>query len=192
MGKSVTATLMGILVQQGVYDLWQPAPIPEWQGAGRSAREDPHRRPHAHVERAAHQRAAGSRLRSRRGGLSRPRLSLHGRRRLLSLRGDAAAAMAAGHGGSLSQHRSGADQLSRCGSAVEKRGEEYLSFPQRALFDKIGIRTMVIETDPYGNFLDAGLRAGVGARLGAARQSLSSGRRLERRADSARGVRRSS
>ena len=40
--------------------------------------------------------------------------------------------------------------------AVEKRGEDYLSFPQRALFDKIGIRTMVIETDPFGNFLGQG------------------------------------
>ena len=73
--------------------------------------------------------------------------------------------------------------------AVEKRGEEYLSFPQRALFDKIGIRTMVMETDPYGNFLDAGLRARVGARLGAARQSVPAGRRVERRAHSARRLR---
>ena len=32
--------------------------------------------------------------------------------------------------------------------AVEKRGEEYLSFPRRALFDRIGMRTMVVETDP--------------------------------------------
>jgi CubicO group peptidase (beta-lactamase class C family) len=40
--------------------------------------------------------------------------------------------------------------------AVERRGEEYLSFPQRALFDKIGIRTMVLETDPFGNFLTQG------------------------------------
>ncbi|HEY6272035.1 MAG TPA: serine hydrolase domain-containing protein [Terriglobales bacterium] len=40
--------------------------------------------------------------------------------------------------------------------AVEKRGEEYLSFPRRALFDKIGIRTMVLETDPFGNFLTQG------------------------------------
>ena len=39
MGKSVTATLMGILIKQGVYDLWQPAPIPEWQG-----RDDPRRK----------------------------------------------------------------------------------------------------------------------------------------------------
>jgi hypothetical protein len=44
--------------------------------------------------------------------------------------------------------------------AIEKSGEEYLSFPQRALFDKLGIRTMRIETDPFGNFLGQGrLRA---------------------------------
>jgi CubicO group peptidase (beta-lactamase class C family) len=40
--------------------------------------------------------------------------------------------------------------------AVEKRGEEYLSFPRRALLDKIGMRTMVMETDPHGNFLTQG------------------------------------
>src|SRR3970282_470891 len=37
--------------------------------------------------------------------------------------------------------------------AVEKRGEEYLSFPQRALFDRLGIRTMVMERDPFCNLL---------------------------------------
>jgi CubicO group peptidase (beta-lactamase class C family) len=40
--------------------------------------------------------------------------------------------------------------------AVEKRGEEYLSFPRRALFDKLGMGTMVLETDPFGNFLAQG------------------------------------
>src|SRR4029077_7971436 len=34
MGKSLTATLMGILIRQGVYDLSQPAPIPEWRSPG--------------------------------------------------------------------------------------------------------------------------------------------------------------
>jgi CubicO group peptidase (beta-lactamase class C family) len=34
MGKSVTATLLGILVKDGVSDLDQPAPIPEWQTSG--------------------------------------------------------------------------------------------------------------------------------------------------------------
>src|SRR5262249_20031548 len=52
---------------------------------------------------------------------------------------------------------------------VEKRGEEYLSFPRRALLDKIGIRTMVMETDPWGNFLTQGYELASGrdwARLG--------------------------
>src|SRR5712692_2697581 len=37
MGKSVTATLLGILIKDGVYQLSQPAPITEWQGEN-----DPH------------------------------------------------------------------------------------------------------------------------------------------------------
>jgi len=52
---------------------------------------------------------------------------------------------------------------------VEGRGEDYLSFPTRALFDKIGIRNMVLETDPYGNFLIQGYEFGSArdwARLG--------------------------
>ena len=32
MGKSVSATLLGILVKDGIYDVGEPAPIPEWQG----------------------------------------------------------------------------------------------------------------------------------------------------------------
>jgi len=34
MGKSLTATLMGILIEKGEYELFQPAPIPEWQEPG--------------------------------------------------------------------------------------------------------------------------------------------------------------
>jgi CubicO group peptidase (beta-lactamase class C family) len=40
--------------------------------------------------------------------------------------------------------------------AVERRGEDYGSFPQHALFDKIGVRSLVIETDPFGNLLTQG------------------------------------
>ena len=53
--------------------------------------------------------------------------------------------------------------------AVQKRGEEYLTWPQRALFDKIGIRRQVLETDPYGNFILTGYDYGTPrnwARLG--------------------------
>ncbi len=53
--------------------------------------------------------------------------------------------------------------------AVTKRGEEYLTWPQRALFNRIGIRRQVLETDPYGNFLLTGYDYGTPrnwARLG--------------------------
>jgi CubicO group peptidase (beta-lactamase class C family) len=53
--------------------------------------------------------------------------------------------------------------------AIRKRGEEYLTWPQRALFDKIGIRRQVLETDPYGNFLLSGYDYGTArnwARIG--------------------------
>lgn len=53
--------------------------------------------------------------------------------------------------------------------AVTKRGEDYLTFPQRALFDRIGIRRQVLETDPYGNFLLTGYDYGTArnwARIG--------------------------
>ena len=53
--------------------------------------------------------------------------------------------------------------------AVRKRGDEYLTFPQRALFDAIGIRRQVLEPDPWGNFLLSGYDYGTArnwARLG--------------------------
>jgi CubicO group peptidase (beta-lactamase class C family) len=50
--------------------------------------------------------------------------------------------------------------------AVIKRGEEYLTFPQRALFDRIGIRRQVLETDPYGNFLLTGYDYGTARNWG--------------------------
>ena len=52
---------------------------------------------------------------------------------------------------------------------VRARGEEYLTYPQRALFDKLGMRGQVLETDPYGNFLLTGYDYGTArnwARLG--------------------------
>jgi CubicO group peptidase (beta-lactamase class C family) len=39
---------------------------------------------------------------------------------------------------------------------VEARGEQYLTFPQRALFDVIGARHFVLETDAWGNFIMTG------------------------------------
>jgi CubicO group peptidase (beta-lactamase class C family) len=53
--------------------------------------------------------------------------------------------------------------------AVTKRGDNILTWPQRALFDRIGIRKQILETDPYGNFLITGYDYGTArnwARIG--------------------------
>ncbi|HZV85447.1 MAG TPA: hypothetical protein VFF48_10725 [Brevundimonas sp.] len=53
--------------------------------------------------------------------------------------------------------------------AVEKRRQDYHSFPQRALFNRLGIRSAVLETDASGNFLTQGAELKSGrdwARLG--------------------------
>jgi CubicO group peptidase (beta-lactamase class C family) len=52
---------------------------------------------------------------------------------------------------------------------VEAMGETYLSWPQKALFDRIGVRRQVLEPDPYGNLLLPGYDYGTArnwARLG--------------------------
>ncbi|WP_420614965.1 serine hydrolase domain-containing protein [Candidatus Palauibacter sp.] len=40
--------------------------------------------------------------------------------------------------------------------AVEARGENWLAYPQRILFDRIGARNYVLETDAWGNFIISG------------------------------------
>ena len=151
MGKSLTATLMGVLIEQGVYDLWQPAPIPEWQTAGDPRQEI----------RIADILRMSSGLRFR--GVADPDLdpALGYPDHLYVYTGTvnsfewAATRPQQWPPNTIGRYRNSdpvlTNYLVRLG--VEARGEEYLSFPQRALFDKIGIRGMVLETDPYGNYL---------------------------------------
>jgi CubicO group peptidase (beta-lactamase class C family) len=154
MGKSVTAALMGVLIQQGVYDLWQPAPVPEWQYS-----DDPR----AKIRIADLLRmSSGLRIRAPydpdydptgpypdhlylyTGGVN----SFH----------YAATRPLQWPPNSVGRYRNTdpvlVNYLIRL--AVERRGENYGSFPQHALFDKIGVRSMVIETDPFGNLLTQG------------------------------------
>ncbi len=167
MGKSLTATLLGILVKQGVYDLQQPAPIPEWQGAG-----DP--RAKIRIADILHM-SSGLRIRAPqdpdydRTGPYPDHLYLY-TGSVDSFR-YAATRPQQWPPNTIGRYRNTdpvlINYLVRLG--VEKRGEEYLSFPQRALFDKLGIRTMVMETDPHGNFLTQGYELASGrdwARLG--------------------------
>jgi len=166
MGKSVTATLMGILIRQGVYSLDQPAPIPEWQTPGDArqkiriqdllrmssgirikAPDEPEFDPRTYPD---HLYLYTGRIDSFKYAATRP---------------------PQWPPNTVGRYRNSDPVLINylVRLAVEKRGEEYLSFPQRQLFDKIGIRSMVMETDPYGNFLAQGYELMSGrdwARLG--------------------------
>jgi CubicO group peptidase (beta-lactamase class C family) len=154
MGKSVTATLLGVLIRQGVYRLEQPAPVPEWQGPND---------PRAKIRIAdLLNMSSGLRIRAPQdpdydlAGPYPDHLYLYTGR--INSFHYAATRPLQWPPGQVGRYRNTdpvlVNYLIRL--AVERRGEEYLSFPQRALFDRIGIRTMVIETDPYGNFLGQG------------------------------------
>ena len=151
MGKSLTATLMGVLIQQGVYELYQPAPVPEWQRAGD---------PRADI-RIADILRMSSGLRFRGVGDPDLDLSLGYPDHLYVYTGSgnsfewAATRPQQWPPNTVGRYRNSdpvlTNYLVRLG--VEGRGDDYLSFPQRELFDRIGIRGMVLETDPYGNYL---------------------------------------
>ncbi|MEK6285802.1 MAG: serine hydrolase [Acidobacteriota bacterium] len=167
MGKSLISTLMGILVKQGVYDLQQPAPIPEWQSTGD---------PRAKIRIADIMRmSSGLRIRAPQDPDYDPTLGYPDHMYFytggINTFQYAATRPQQWPPNTVGRYRNCDPSLISylIRLAVEKRGEEYLSFPQRALFDKIGVRTMVLETDPHGNFLTQGYEFGSGrdwARLG--------------------------
>jgi len=167
MGKSLTATLFALLVKDGVYRLEDPAPVPEWHAPGDPraairivdlmhmssglrfiATQDPDYKPSMGY--ADHWYVYTGAVDVFQYSLSRPLQfppNTEGRYR-------------------------NCDPLTigwLIKQAVTKRGEEYLTFPQRALFDRIGIRRQMLETDPYGNFLLTGYDYGTArnwARIG--------------------------
>ncbi len=154
MGKSVTATMLGVLMQQGVYQLDQPAPIPEWQGEGDGRKQ-------IRISDILHM-SSGLRIKAPDdpdfdpNGTYPDHIYFYTGR--INAFNYAATRPQQWPANTVGRYRNTdpvlANYLVRL--AVEKRGEEYLSFPQRSIFDKIGIRSMVIETDPYGNFLTQG------------------------------------
>jgi CubicO group peptidase (beta-lactamase class C family) len=154
MGKSVTATLLGILIRDGVYTLDQRAPIPEWQAPGD---------PRAAIRiRDLLNMSGGLRIRAPLDPDYDPSGPYPEHVYLYTGTVDAfnyaATRPLQWPPGKVGRYRNTDPVLINylIRLAVEKRGEEYLSFPQRALFDQLGIRTMVIETDPHGNLLTQG------------------------------------
>jgi CubicO group peptidase (beta-lactamase class C family) len=154
MGKSVTATLMGVLIKQGVYDLWQPAPIPEWQNL-----DDP--RGKIRIADILHM-SSGLRIKAPQDPDYDPAGTYPDHLYLYTGSVDsfhyAATRPLQWPPNTIGRYHNTDPVLINylIRLAVGKRGEEYLSFPRRALFDKIGMRTMVLETDPFGNFLTQG------------------------------------
>ena len=167
MGKSLTATLVGILIQEGVYELYQNAPIPEWQNEGD---------PRADIRIADILRmSSGLRFRAPLDpdfdtsiGYADHHYVYTGSINSFEW---AAKRPLQWPPNTVGRYRNSdpvlANYLIRL--AVEGRGDNYHAFPQRALFDNLGIRNMELETDPYGNFLLQGYEFGTArdwARLG--------------------------
>ncbi len=167
MGKSLSATLLGILIRQGIYTLEQPAPIPQWQGNG-DGRAKIRIMDIMHMSSGLYCRAPQDpdydpllgypdHLYLYTGGINSFEYAANLPQQWLP--------------NNVGRYRNSdpvlINYLNRLG--IEGKGEAYHTFPQRELFDKIGVRTMVMETDPYGNFLTQGYEFASGrdwARLG--------------------------
>ena len=150
-GKSVQSTLVGILVHDGHLDVNDPAPISEWEApdarslitienllnmaSGLDCNNFPLTHP-LHFSPENHHAIGYN------DGVDAFRASVAPPLRFVP--------------GSVYRYRN-CDLLAVGGivrEAVEREYDiDFLAFPQRALFDRIGARNFIIEPDPYGNFL---------------------------------------
>jgi CubicO group peptidase (beta-lactamase class C family) len=154
MGKSITGTLMGRLIMMGVYRLDQPAPIPEWQQPG-----DP--RQEIRIMDIMRM-SSGIRIRAPQDPDWNDSLGYPDHLYLytggINSYKWAATRPQQWKPNTVGRYRNTdpvlGSYLVRLGA--ERLGQDYHAFPQRALFDKIGVRNAIIETDPYGNFLGQG------------------------------------
>jgi CubicO group peptidase (beta-lactamase class C family) len=167
MGKSLTATLVGLVVKDGAFALDDPAPVPDWRRPG-----DPRG---AIRVRDVMQMSSGLSFTGQDDRWMNPETQYHDHFFIY-----AGAVNAFQYAitspveyapGTVGRYRN-SDPMTLgylVQQAVRKKGAEYLTWPQRALFDRIGIRRQVLETDPWGNFLLSGYDYGTArnwARLG--------------------------
>ena len=165
MGKSITGTLIGRLINDGAFTLEDPAPVPEWSKVPND--------PRAKI-RIMDLMRMSSGLRFSRGS-PEDSAGYHDHDLIYSGAIDAFQFSITRplqfEPNTFGRYRN-VDPLTLgylIREAVRKRGEEYLTYPRRALFDKLGMRNQVLETDPYGNFLLTGYDYGTArnwARLG--------------------------
>ncbi len=169
MNKSLSATLLGLLIHQGVYELDQLAPIDSWH-------EDPDDVRGTIRIRDILSMASG--LRCMNAGDPEYSEAEHGYPDHLYLYTGtvdshiwATERPAQWPPGTIGRYRNCdpvlTNHIVRLG--VEGRNENYHQFAQKHLFDKIGQSRFVAEGDPHGNFLLNGYGFGSGrawARLG--------------------------
>lgn len=167
MGKSITATLVGLLIQEGYFGLEDPAPVPEWH-----VRDDPRSR----IKVIDLLRMSSGLKFS--GTSDHWYLWKHGVPDHSYVYCGAIDVFQFSINRQLEFPPNTVGRYRNCDPltlgyiikrTVTESGEEYLSWPQRALFDRIGIRKQVLETDPYGNFIMTGFDYGTArnwARLG--------------------------
>lgn len=172
MGKSMTATLVGRLVQMGHLGLNDPAPIPEW----RHVEGDPRA-----AIRISDLLQMSSGLHFTGSGAGPEELArsfvpgwadhLLGYAAPIDVFRFSASRPLEHPPGTVGRYRN-SDPWTLgyvVRRSVEALGEEYFTWPQRELFDRIGIRRFVMETDAYGNFILTGYNFGTArdwARLG--------------------------
>ena len=172
MGKSMTATFIGRLIQMELLDLWQPAPVPRWQNTP----DDPR----AEI-RIADLLRMSSGIRFSRNGTPEQMAASYIPGQDDHMLGYSAPIdifqLATSRDLEYPPNTVGRYRNSdpwTLGYIVRRTvenalGEEYLTWPQRALWDKIGIRRFIAETDIYGNFILTGYNYGTArdwARLG--------------------------
>ena len=170
MGKSLNATLVGLAIKDGAFALDDPAPVPDWRRPG-----DPRG---AIRVRDVMRMSSGLSFTGQDDRWMDPSWQYHDHFFIY------AGAVDAFKYAVTSPMEFAPDTVGRYRNsdpmtlgflvrqAARRRGEEYLTHPQRALFDKIGIRRQVLETDPWGNFLFERLRLRHRAQLGAARPAV--------------------
>lgn len=151
-GKSLLATLVGVMVQRGELGLRDPVGLVEWQSDPADPRREIEVRhlmqmssglrcsglgqPAAEWERAVpdHFYVTAGAIDAHRFAVSRPadaapdEVALYRNCDVLVL-------------GALLQRK------------IEAAGRDYFAWPQRDLFDELGIRKLIVEPDPYGNLL---------------------------------------
>ncbi len=167
MGKSLTATLIGRMIQQDYFKLNDPAPVEAWQREG-----DP--RKQIRISDLL-QMSSGLKFLSHRDPDARPEVNLMDHFYIYSGAVDAfeysySRPLQFPVGTEGRYHNSDPLILGHVMKTIlTSDGKEYLTYAQEELFDKIGIRKQVMETDPYGNLLLTGFDYGTArnwARLG--------------------------